>query len=199
MNEPLSRRRALLSLAGLVSAAALACQRGAAMARHAPDGQPVSPPATPNPSAPSPAAAVAAPSGGWPPVNDRVTLTDAAWRARLNEEQFEVLRHAATERAFSGQYWDHHAPGLYLCAGCENPLFASNTKFDSGTGWPSFFRPYEDGRVRPIDDSSHGMRRTEVRCARCDGHLGHVFDDGPAPTGLRYCINSASLRFRAAG
>jgi peptide-methionine (R)-S-oxide reductase len=121
--------------------------------------------------------------------------TDAEWQSCLTPEQYRVLREKGTERAFAGAYWDHHDQGRYLCAGCGEELFRSEHKFDSGTGWPSFYRPTEEASVAEETDTSHGMRRTEVHCARCGGHLGHVFPDGPRPTGLRYCINSASLRF----
>lgn len=131
-----------------------------------------------------------------PAVGGRLRLDEAAWRARLSPAQYRVLREQGTEPAFTGRYWDHHARGTYVCAACEAPLFASSDKFDSGTGWPSYTRPLEPGRVEETHDNSHGMVRTEVHCARCGGHLGHVFDDGPAPTGLRYCINSESLGFR---
>jgi len=116
----------------------------------------------------------------------------------LTPEQRRVLREKGTERAFTGKYWDHHEPGSYLCAGCGGQLFGSEDKFDSGTGWPSFTRPAEEGAVAREQDRSLGLPRTEVHCARCGGHLGHVFPDGPAPTGLRYCINSVSLDFKPA-
>ena len=145
---------------------------------------------------PSRAVAVNGDAGAEPPVGERVTLADAEWRRRLGAERYHVMREEGTERAFSGAWWDHHAAGIYRCAGCGAPLFRSTDKFESGTGWPSFTRPAQDGRVDRRVDSTLGMERTEVHCARCGGHLGHVFDDGPAPTGLRYCINSASITFQ---
>jgi len=124
----------------------------------------------------------------------KIHKTDAEWRAELTAEQYRVLRGKGTERAFTGQYWDAHGRAIYVCAACGQELFSSDTKFDSGTGWPSFSAPIADGKVENEDDSSLGMTRSEVHCSRCGGHLGHVFDDGPRPTGLRYCINSASLK-----
>ena len=124
-----------------------------------------------------------------------VSLSDEQWRARLDPMQFQVARRAATERAFTGQYWDHFEAGRYRCIGCGEPLFDAGTKFDAGCGWPSWWQPIEQGRVERVIDRSHGMVRVEVRCRRCGSHLGHVFDDGPAPTGERFCINSASIDF----
>lgn len=128
---------------------------------------------------------------------EHLNLSESEWRKRLTPEQYVVLREAGTERAFAGRYTDNKADGVYLCAGCKLELFDSADKFDSGSGWPSFTAPIAPENVIEHKDTSHGMTRVEVRCARCDGHQGHVFPDGPPPTGLRYCINSVSMEFRS--
>ena len=132
-------------------------------------------------------------------MTDKIQLTDAEWRERLSPDQYRVLRQGGTERAFTGECEQNMAAGEYVCAGCGEPLFDSRTKYDSGSGWPSYTAPAGDSAVSEHRDVGHGMVRTEVRCAKCEGHLGHVFPDGPGPTGLRYCINSAALDFAERG
>jgi len=128
-------------------------------------------------------------------MNDKISKTDQEWQSQLSDEEFQVTRRKGTERAFTGAYWDNKQNGLYVCKCCGEPLFDSNTKYDSGTGWPSFYQPVNTACVGEEHDHSHGMHRVEVHCNKCGAHLGHVFPDGPQPSGLRYCINSASLNF----
>lgn len=131
------------------------------------------------------------------PASEKIERSDAEWREQLSNEEFEITRNAGTERAFTGIYWDTKTPGIYNCKCCNTPLFDSTTKYDSGSGWPSFYAPISADVVNTHEDNSLGMLRIEVTCAKCDAHLGHVFPDGPQPTGLRFCMNSASLRLNA--
>lgn len=128
-------------------------------------------------------------------MSEKIVKTDDEWRRELSNEQYHILREKGTERAFTGRYYDHKEKGVYICAACGNELFSSDSKYDSGCGWPSYYQPLSEAAVEESVDKSYGMARTEITCSRCGGHLGHVFDDGPQPTGLRYCINSGALKF----
>lgn len=149
-------------------------------------------------ASPDHASTIAEAQKGKVTPKEKVVKTEQEWKKILTPEQYHILREKGTERAFTGKYWKSKEPGTYVCAGCGQELFSSKTKFDSGTGWPSFYDVIDKSKVELKDDYSYGMHRVEVVCSRCGGHLGHVFDDGPKPTGLRYCINSASLDFKPA-
>jgi len=185
-------QRRLFVIALVAGAAGVACSRGPGERSASPESEPSSG-GWPGPSAPKSYA-----TSPPPPVGERLELSEDEWRDRLTREEFRVLRKEGTERPFTSPLNDEHRTGVFHCAGCGAPLYHSRDKFDSGTGWPSFTRPVEPGRVDTEPDRSLGMLRTEVTCARCGGHLGHVFDDGPPPTGQRHCINGVALDFQPA-
>lgn len=185
-------RRDLLGLLAFAPVAS-ACSR--ASTQTEPEHATREAPASPSSSWPGPTEPVSYVTSPPPPIGEKLVLDDATWRRRLTEEQYTILRAQRTEPAFSCALWREHRAGAFFCGGCGAPLFTSRDKFESGTGWASFTRPVDPGRVTELEDRSHGMVRTEVRCARCDGHLGHVFPDGPPPTGQRYCINGSVLTF----